>query len=71
MFKLLVMKNTRRKFTSKFKAKVAIEVILEKLTIQQIAAKCDVLPYQISQWKRQFLDNAESVFSSASEFNKK
>ena len=65
------MKNTRRKFTAKFKAKVAIEAIQEKLTIQQIAAKYEVHPNQISQWKRQFLDNAESVFSSSSESNEK
>lgn len=71
MFKLPVMKNTRRKFTAKFKAKVAIEAIQEKLTIQQIAAKYEVHPNQISQWKRQFLDNAESVFSSGSESTEK
>lgn len=65
------MKNTRRKFTAKFKAKVAIDAIQEKLTIQQIAAKYEVHPNQISQWKRQFLDNAESVFSSASESTEK
>jgi hypothetical protein len=38
MFKLPVMKNTRRKFTAKFKAKVAIDVIQEKLMIQQNVA---------------------------------
>jgi transposase-like protein len=64
MFKLPVMKNTRRKFTARFKAKVAIEAIQEKLTMQQIATKYEVHPNQISQWKRQFLDNAESIFSS-------
>jgi transposase-like protein len=65
------MKNTRRKFTAKFKAKVAIDAIQEKLTIQQIAAKYEVHPNQISQWKRQFLNNAESVFSSASKSTEK
>jgi len=67
MFKLPVMKNTRRKFTAKFKAKVAVEAIQEKLTIQQIAAKYEIHPNQISQWKRLFLYNADSVFSSGSE----
>ena len=65
------MKNTTRKFTAKFKAKVAIEAIQEKMTIQQIAAKYEVHPNQISQWKRQFLDNAESVFSSGLESTEK
>ena len=67
MIKLSVIKNIRRKFTAKFKAKVAIEAIQEKLTIQQIASKYKVHPNQISQWKHQFLGNAESVFSSSSE----
>jgi transposase len=71
MFKFPVIKNTRRKFKAKFKAKVAIEAIQEKLTIQQIAAKYEVHPNQISQWKRQFLENADSVFSSFSEFTDK
>jgi len=71
MFKLPVMKNTRRKFTAKFKAKVAIEAIQEKLTIQKIAAKYEVHPNRISQWKRLFLYNAESVFSSGSESTEK
>jgi transposase-like protein len=48
MIKLSVIKNIRRKFTAKFKAKVAIEAIQEKLTIQQIASKYKVHPNQIS-----------------------
>jgi transposase-like protein len=56
-------KNTRRKFTARFKSKVAIEAIQEKLTMQQIATKYEVHPNQISQWKRQFLDNAESILA--------
>lgn len=42
------MKNIKRQFTAKFKAKVAIQVMLEKFTIQQIAAKYEVHPNQIS-----------------------
>lgn len=58
------MKKSRRKFTAKFKAKVAIEALQERMTIQQIASKYEIHPNQISQWKRQFLDGAESVFES-------
>jgi transposase-like protein len=56
------MKQTRRKFTSSFKAKVAIEALQEKLTLHQLASKYEVHANQISQWKRQFLDNASSIF---------
>ena len=33
------MKKERRKFTAAFKAKVAIEALQEKLTLQEISSK--------------------------------
>lgn len=56
------MKTSRRKFTAAFKAKVAIEVLKERETIQQIAARFEVHPTQVSSWKRQFLDGAQQAF---------
>lgn len=56
------MGNTRRKFTSKFKSKVAIEAIKEELTTKEIASKYNLHPNQISTWKSEFLKNAEVVF---------
>ena len=41
------MKITRRKFSASFKAKVAIEVILEQKSLQELAAKFEVHPNQI------------------------
>ena len=57
------MKKERRKFSAGFKAKVAIEAIKEQQTIHELAVKYEVHPTQINTWKREFLDNAESVFS--------
>ena len=54
--------SQRRKFTSKFKTKVAIEALQEKLTKQEIAQKYQIHPNQVQKWKREFLDNAEQVF---------
>lgn len=56
------MKKTRRKFSASFKAKVAIEAIKEQSSVQEIAAKFELHPAQISSWKREFLDNASLAF---------
>ena len=53
---------TRRKFTAKFKKDVVIEALRERLTTTELAQKHQLSPQQISSWKREFLDNAESVF---------
>ena len=56
--------SKRRKFTSKFKSKVALEALQERLSIKEIAQKYQLHPNQIQKWKREFLDNAEQVFES-------
>ncbi len=59
-------KQTRRKFTAAFKTKVAIEAIKEQHTLSELASKFNLHPNQISKWKREFLNNADTVFSSKS-----
>jgi len=61
------MKRTRRKFSSKFKTKVVLEVLKEQQTIQELASKYEVHPNQISTWKNDFLSNASTVFDSKKE----
>ena len=56
------MSRTRRKFSSAFKAKVAIEAIKEQRTISEIAQEYEVHPNQVSQWKREFLERSAQVF---------
>lgn len=58
--------STRRKFTSKFKSKVAIEALQERLSVQEIAQKHQIHPNQVQKWKREFLNNAEQVFEKES-----
>lgn len=53
---------SRRKFTSKFKTSVVIESLKERFTIAQIAQKHKIHPQQITNWKREFMTNAEMVF---------
>jgi transposase-like protein len=57
------MKKSRRKFTAQFKAKVAIEALKERETLGELAKKYEIHPNQISQWKREFLENADKAFT--------
>ena len=56
------MKTHRRKFTSKFKAKVVLEAIAEKDSLSDLALKFDLNKNQISDWKKKFLANAHFIF---------
>ena len=49
----------RKKFSSAFKAKVAIAALKEVETISQLASKHGVHPTQIHQWKKQLLEGVE------------
>ncbi len=53
----------RRSFTDQFKAKVALEALRGDKTIQEIAAKHQVHPNQVSTWKRQAVEGMADVFS--------
>ena len=55
---------TRRKFTSKFKTKVVLEALKERVSLSELAQKHELSPTQISKWKREFLDNASVIFES-------
>ena len=60
----------RRKFTSDFKAKVAIEAIKGQKTTSELSQKHKLHVQQISNWKREFLDNASLAFGGESKANK-
>jgi transposase len=63
------MKRTRRKFTSAFKARVAIEAIKERETLSEIARRFEIHPTQITQWKREFIENSAKVFDGVENQN--
>ena len=54
----------RRKFTDQVKAKVALEALRGGKTIQEIAARHQVHPNQVRQWKRQAMDGMADVLAS-------
>lgn len=59
-----MVKKSRRKFSSEFKAKVAIEALRERYTLADLSEKFEVHPNQIAKWKKDFLENASSAFEA-------
>lgn len=57
------MGKKRRKFTGKFKAKVALEAVKGVKTIAELASEYQVHPNQVSTWKKQLLENAAELFA--------
>ena len=53
----------RRNFTDQFKARVALEALRGDKTIQEIAARHQVHPNQVSAWKRQAVEGMADVFA--------
>jgi transposase-like protein len=58
------MKKSRRKFTPKFKATVAIEALKEHQTLVELSKRFEVHPNQITTWKREFIDHADAAFGA-------
>jgi transposase-like protein len=57
-------RRTRRKFNSDFKAKVVLEVLKERSTLEELARKYELHPNQLGTWKKEFINKASSVFES-------
>jgi transposase-like protein len=58
------MSTTRRKFSKEFKAKVVLEALKERETLESLAKKYELQPTQISLWKTQAMNNFSKLFSS-------
>ena len=55
----------RNVYKPEFKAKVALEAVRGKLTINQISRQFGVHPNQISKWKKQFLESLPQIFDNS------
>ena len=56
------MTGTRKRYSAAFKARVALEAAKQTRTLAELSKAFQVHPVQISQWKKQLLDGAESLF---------
>ncbi len=61
------MKRSRRKFTSAFKARVAIEALKERESLAELSKRYELHPTMISKWKQEFLEKSSDVFDKKSE----
>ena len=57
-------KRKRRTFTPEFKAKVVIEALNVETSQAELCRRHNITAAQLSQWKRQFLENTASLFKS-------
>jgi len=56
--------RSRRKFSAEFKAKVVLEALKERSTIEELARKHGLHPNQINLWKKEAIANMSSVFGA-------
>ena len=61
------MTRKRRNFKPAFKAKVALEAVKGEKTLAQLAEQYELHPNQITDWKKQLLENISGVFTDRTE----
>ena len=66
-----MMSKSRRVFSKDFKARVVLEALKEKSTVEALAKKYELLPNQISSWKSEAVKNISAVFSVEKTVEKK
>ncbi|MBL0687691.1 MAG: transposase, partial [Sulfurospirillum sp.] len=59
------MSTKRKTYSAEFKAKVVLEVLEAALTLAQIASKYELLPANVKNWKKMFLENMSLTFDKS------
>lgn len=62
-------KKVRRKLSSEFKAKVALEALKENSSIEEICKKYELHPVQVSTWKKEANQKLSLLFGKSLESN--
>ena len=56
--------------SAEFKFKVVLEALREESSLAEIASKYDVTSKSIQNWKKEFIDNGQSIFSKNKDLKK-
>jgi len=59
------MSTKRKTYSAEFKAKVVLEVLEGEMTLNQIASKYELLPANVKNWKKMFLENMSLAFDKS------
>ena len=59
------MSTKRKTYSAEFKAKVVLEVLEGEQTLNKIASKYEILPKNLQNWKKQFLENMSLAFDKS------
>ena len=60
------MTKKRKQYKAEFKFQVALAAAKGLTTINQLASEHDLHPNQVSQWKRQLLEEGPTIFGNGS-----
>ena len=63
----MATKRKRKRFTPEFKAEVVIAALSGESSEAEICRQHNITAAQLSQWKRQFVENAATLFESSHE----
>jgi putative transposase len=59
------MSTKRKAYSAEFKAKLALEVLEGEKTINEIASAYGIIPNNLKNWKKQFLENMSLAFDKS------
>ena len=65
MKNVMTTTRSRKVYQSEFKAKVALEAVKGRKTMNEIAKEYQIHPNQISKWKKQFLESLPGIFDNS------
>ena len=63
------MSRKRRNFSAKFKSDLVIELLKGEKDLNTLATENNIQPNLLRNWKREFLNNASTVFDDKREEN--